>query len=187
MLRAIHEERSSEAHAVVEFWREAGLELWFTQNDVFDARFRSRFLALYERAAAGELDHWTTSPTGTLALLILLDQFPRNAFRGTPKVYATDAHARRIANVAVAWGQDLMIDRELRLFMYLPFGHSENLADQRRAHELVEHLGPAFTERAMKYTEIIERFGRFPHRNEILGRETTSDEELFLRNGGFSG
>jgi uncharacterized protein (DUF924 family) len=80
-----------------------------------------------------------------------------------------------------------MIDRELRLFMYLPFGHSENLADQRRAHELVEHLGPAFTERAMKYTEIIERFGRFPHRNEILGRETTSDEELFLRNGGFSG
>lgn len=187
MLRAIQDHGTSEAHAVVSFWKEAGMELWFAQDDTFDALFRRRFLSLYERAAAGELDHWITSPAGTLALILLLDQFPRNAFRGTPHAYATDAHARRIATVAVTWGQDLLVDRELRLFIYLPFGHSENLRDQERAGELVEHLGPTFLERAQKYTDIIARFGRFPHRNAILGRETTSDEELFLRNGGFSG
>ncbi len=187
MLRAILDHGALEAHALVEFWRDAGLELWFTKDDAFDARFRNRFLSLYGRAAAGELDRWITSPTGTLALILLLDQFPRNAFRGTPRAYATDALARRIATVAVTWGQDLLVDRELRLFIYLPFGHSENLRDQERAGEMVEHLGPSFLERAQKYTDIIARFGRFPHRNAILGRETTSDEELFLRNGGFSG
>ena len=187
MLRAVHEEGASEAHAIVAFWKDAGLELWFANDSEFDARFRSRFLDLYEQAAAGALDHWTTSPTGTLALILLLDQFPRNAFRGTPKVYATDAHARRVATVAVAWGQDLLVDRDLRLFIYLPFGHSEDIRDQERARELVEHLGPAFSERAQNYTNIIRYFGRFPHRNEILGRHTTSEEEQFLRDGGFSG
>lgn len=187
MLRLVTEESAIGAHDVVQFWKAAGPELWFAKDDDFDHRFRTRFLALYEEAAAGGLDHWTTTATGSLALILLLDQFPRNSFRGTPRMYATDAHARRIATLAAAWGQDLLVDRELRLFMYMPFGHSESMRDHDRGGELIEHLGPAFMERARKYTDIIQRFGRFPHRNSILGRETTSDEEEFLRGGGFSG
>lgn len=181
-------ETAPEALELIEFWHhEAGPGLWFNGPPEFDDRFRQRFLALYERAATGALDWWTATPAGSLALILLLDQFPRNAFRDTPRAYETDAHAHRIATLATAWGQDMLIDRELRLFMYLPFGHSERLADQERAGELVMHLGEQQAKRAGWYTEIIRRFGRFPHRNAILGRESTSDEELFLRNGGFSG
>lgn len=187
MLRTISEDGASEAHEVVAFWKEAGIELWFAQDDEFDARFRARFKALYERAIIGELDHWITSATGSLALILLLDQYPRNSFRGSPRTYATDAHARRIAWLATEMGQDMLVDRELRLFMYLPFGHSEDIRHQEKAAELVEHLGPEFARRAQNYVGIIRRFGRFPHRNAILNRPNTPEEELFLRNGGFSG
>ena len=172
---------------IVSFWKRAGIELWFANDPEFDRRFTATFLALHEEAARGDHDHWTETPEGSLALIILLDQFPRNAFRGTPRMYATDAHARRIAAWTVAWGQDLLIEPDLRLFVYLPFGHSEALSDQDRAIELVAHLGPSMAERAEKYRSIIRKFGRFPHRNAILGRETLTAEEEFLRNGGFSG
>jgi uncharacterized protein (DUF924 family) len=180
-------ETAPEALEVIAFWREAGRELWFAGTPAFDELFRERFLELYEEAADGELDGWTVTPAGSLALLILLDQFPRNAFRGTPKMYATDAHAHRIATLMTAWGQDMLIHRDIRMFCYMPFGHSERLADHERGHELIAHLGEPWTVRARRYTETIKRFGRFPHRNAILGRETTSDEEAFLRAGGFSG
>lgn len=172
---------------LVDFWREAGRDLWFNGNPEFDARFTRRFLALYERAANGELDGWTTTPAGSLALVLILDQFPRNAFRGTPKMYATDAHAQRIATLMTAWGQDMWIDRDVRVFCYMPFGHSERMSDHERGHELIAHLGEPWTVHARRYTETISRFGRFPHRNAILGRASTSAEEDFLRNGGFSG
>lgn len=181
-------ETALEAMQLIAFWRdEAGPELWFEGTPEFDRLFTNRFLALHEQAAAGELDWWTSTPSGSLALIILLDQFPRNAFRGTPRMYATDAHAHRIATLMTAWGQDMLVDRELRVFCYMPFGHSERLVDHERGHELIAHLGRPWTEHARRYTETISRFGRYPHRNAILGRASTSDEEAFLRAGGFSG
>ncbi len=187
MLVQFSSETPDEALRLIAFWRTAGRELWFAKDAAFDALFTESFIALYELAAKGQLDHWTSTARGSLALIILLDQFPRNAFRRTPKAYATDAHARRIAMLATGWGQDLMIDLDLRMFVYIPFGHSESLADHVRGGELLEHLGPPYTDHAKKYRAVIEQFGRFPHRNAILDRPSTSDEELFLRNGGFSG
>lgn len=187
MLAQFSSETPEEALRLIGFWREAGRELWFAKDATFDALFTESFVELYEQAAKGQLDHWTSTARGSLALIILLDQFPRNAFRDTPKAYATDAHARRIATLATGWGQDLMIEFDLRLFVYLPFGHSEQMADQQRAVELVTHLGPDQAERAGHYNEIIRTYGRFPHRNAILGRQSTPDEEQFLHNGGFSG
>ena len=187
MLAQFSNQTPEEALQLITFWRKAGRELWFAKDAAFDALFTESFIELYEQAAKGQLDHWTSTARGSLALIILLDQVPRNAFRGEPKAYATDAHARRIATLATGWGQDLMIDFDLRVFVYLPFGHSESLADHVRGGELLEHLGPPYADHAKKYRGIIETFGRFPHRNPILGRKATSDEEEFLRNGGFSG
>lgn len=187
MLAQFSNEPPEEALRLIAFWRKAGRELWFAKDAAFDALFTESFIELYELAAKGRLDHWTSTARGSLALIILLDQFPRNAFRGQARAYATDAHARRIATLATGWGQDLMIDLDLRVFMYLPFGHSESLADHERIGELVAHLGPPATEHAKTHAEVIRRFGRFPHRNAILGRDTTSAEEEFLRHGGFSG
>lgn len=187
MLVQFSSETPDEALRLVAFWRKAGRELWFAKDAAFDALFAESFIGLYELAAKGQLDHWTSTPRGSLALIILLDQFPRNAFRGQAKAYATDAHARRIATLATGWGQDLMIDLDLRVFVYMPFGHSESLADHVRGGELLEHMGSPYTDHARKYRAVIEQFGRFPHRNPILGREPTGAEEEFLRNGGFSG
>jgi uncharacterized protein (DUF924 family) len=187
MLAQFTNETPDEALRLIDFWRQAGRELWFAKDPAFDELFTESFMQLYEAAANGQLDYWTSTACGSLALIILLDQFPRNAFRGTPRAYATDAHARRIAMLATSWGHDLMIDLDLRVFVYMPFGHSESLADHKRGGELMEHMGPPYTDHAKKYLAVIERFGRYPHRNPILGRETTSDEEEFLRNGGFSG
>jgi len=123
----------AEAAAIVAFWREAGPELWFAKDAAFDERFRERFLALYEQAARGRLDGWRETADGAMALVILLDQFPRNAFRGTSRIYATGERARHIADLAIAAGHDIAFEPALRLFIYLPFGHSESLADQDRA------------------------------------------------------
>jgi len=187
MLAQFTEETPAEAQRLIAFWRKAGRELWFAKDEGFDALFTESFIELHEQAAKGQLDHWTSTARGSLALILLLDQFPRNAFRDTPRAYATDAHARRIATLATGWGQDLMIEFELRVFVYLPFGHSESIADHVRGGELLEHMGSPYTDHAQKYRGIIEEFGRFPHRNSILGRVATSEEEAFLRNGGFSG
>lgn len=176
-----------EAIAVVEFWREAGAAMWFAKDADFDRRFRERFLIAYEAAARGDLADWQATPDGVLALVILLDQFPRNAFRGTPRMYATDAMARKIAAVAIDAGHDRLAPPELQLFLYLPFGHSEDLADQERSVALSRRLGQPALSHAERHRDIIRRFGRFPHRNPILGRTMTNDEQRFLDHGGFAG
>ncbi|MCA1369966.1 DUF924 family protein [Bradyrhizobium sp. BRP14] len=176
-----------EAAAVIRFWREAGPTRWFAKEPEFDRAFRERFLAAHEAAARGELLNWTASPEKTLALLLLLDQFPRNAFRGTPRMYDTDALALGIARAAVDAGYDLQGPADLQLFFYLPFGHSENLADQERSVELAGRLGEPSLSHAKGHRDIIRRFGRFPHRNRILGRMMTEEEQRFLDEGGFAG
>lgn len=172
---------------IIAFWSEAGPELWFARDDGFDHRFRELFLQAHEMAARGELDHWQRTPGGALALILLLDQFPRNVFRGTPRMYANDAAALRVAEAAIATGRDRHIDADLRLFFYLPFAHSEVLAHQERSVALCRELGGDNLAHAEGHHDIIKRFGRFPHRNVILGRETTRDEQRFLDEGGFKG
>jgi uncharacterized protein (DUF924 family) len=176
-----------EALAVVDFWRKAGPDLWFAKDAAFDRSFRGRFLPLHEAATRGELAHWANSSSGALALLLLLNQFPRNAFRGTPRMYATDAPARAAASDAAATGHDREVDAALRLFFYLPFGHSEDLGDQERSVALAARLGEPTASRAEGHRAIVRRFGRFPHRNRILGRTTTAEEQKFLDDGGFAG
>jgi uncharacterized protein (DUF924 family) len=163
--REARRETPQQAKAVVDFWREAGPGLWFAKDADFDRRFRDRFLALHEVAASGALENWAATADGALALLILLDQFPRNAFRGTPRMYATDARARRIAAGAIAAGHDRAAAAELRVFLYLPFAHSENLGDQDRSVELCRALGADSLAHAEHHRGIVRRFGRFPHRN----------------------
>lgn len=176
-----------EAAAVIAFWREAGPTRWFAKEPEFDRAFRERFLAAHEAAARGELLNWTATPEKTLALILLLDQFSRNAFRGTPRMYDTDALALRIARAAVDTGYDLQGPADLQLFFYLPFGHSEDLADQKRSVELARRLGEPSLSHAKGHRDIVLRFGRFPHRNPILGRTMTADEQRFLDAGGFAG
>jgi uncharacterized protein (DUF924 family) len=172
---------------ILAFWRDAGPDRWYTRDDHFDADLRGRYLGLWQRAVAGELASWETSDDGALALVIVLDQFPRNMFRGTAKTYASDALARDVARRAIDRGVDTRIDPGLREFLYLPFMHSEELADQIRCVELLRQAGLAESAKwAEHHAEIIRRFGRFPHRNGILGRATTPDEQAFLDEGGFA-
>lgn len=175
------------AAEVISFWQEAGPGLWFAKEPAFDSRFRTRFLALHEAAARAELGTWRLTSTGALALILLLDQFPRNAFRGAPRMYATDSAARAMADAAIAAGHDRAARPDLRLFIYLPFGHSEDLAYQDRSVALVSALGEPSLSHAEHHREIIRRFGRFPHRNPILGRAMTPEEQRFLDEGGFAG
>ena len=168
-------------------WREAGQQRWFRKDPEFDRRFRDRFLKAHEAAASGQLDDWLDSAPGALALVLLLDQFPRNAFRGTPRVYATDPAARDAAARALATGFDQQVESELRNFCYLPFMHSERLADLDRCVELTQAVGGESQRYALHHREIVRRFGRFPHRNAVLGRASTEDEQRFLAGGGFSG
>jgi len=177
------------AEAVLAYWRDAGPSRWFGKDEAFDTDFRTRFLAQHERAAAGELDTWADTAEGRLALLILLDQFPRNAFRGTARMYATDAQARRLALEGIARGDDTQVDATLRRFMLLPLMHSEDLADQDLCVEKTAALGDGGdTHRfALHHRDIVQRFGRFPHRNAILGRASTPDELQFMAEGGFGG
>jgi uncharacterized protein (DUF924 family) len=178
---------TNQAGQVIGFWKQAGPDMWFAKDAEFDRQFREKFLALHDAAMRGELQHWEASANETLALLILLDQFPRNAFRDTPRMYASDGLARKIANAAIDKGFDREIPAELRLFMYLPFGHSEDLEDQERAVALVRGLGEPNLSHAMGHRDIIKRFGRFPHRNPILGRKMKPEEQEFLDEGGFAG
>jgi uncharacterized protein (DUF924 family) len=177
-----------EPAAVVAFWRDAGPKRWFEKDAGFDDDIRRRFLKLHEDAAAGLLSGWETSAEGALALLILLDQFPRNMFRGQARAFATDAHARAIAAGALVRGFDAQAPDGLRGFFYLPFEHSENPADQERAVAFYKASGDADGLKwAELHADIIRRFGRFPHRNKALGRATTPDEKAFLDDGGFAG
>jgi len=175
-----------QARAVVAFWQHAGPEMRFAKDPTFDRHFRDRFLDLHEYAAAGARDHWLSISEGALALVLLLDQFPRNAFRGTARMYATDPIARRIAGLAIAAGHERAVAADLALFFCLPFGHSERIADQDRSVALATSLGLPI-QPADRHRDIIRRFGRFPHRNAVLGRMPTPEEQAFLEGGGYAG
>jgi uncharacterized protein (DUF924 family) len=182
------------AKALLDFWfgppddpaREQHREIWFKANDEFDAALRREFLADYDAAAADAVRSWETSPEGALAVVLLLDQVPRNIFRGTPRAYVTDAAARATADRALEREFDQLVPPAWRLFFYMPFHHSESIADQRRSVALFNTL-PRNPDRrgslrryGYPYIEVIERFGRFPHRNGILGRQSTPEEIAFL-------
>jgi len=172
---------------VLAFWRAAGADKWFTKDAAFDAKIRAKFLATYDAAAAGALA-WDGDAEGALALVVVLDQFPRNMFRDSARAFAADPLARAVASRAIARGFDQEIAVAERSFFYLPFEHSEALADQERCVALNRASGDAD---ALKWAEvhadIIRRFGRFPHRNGVLGRTTTPEEQAFLDGGGFAG
>ena len=181
-----------EAHVapadILAFWRDAGPDRWYMPDDAFDAEVRRRYHDLWRKASAGELSSWEASDDGALALVIVLDQFPRNMFRGDIRTYASDALAREAAQRAVESGLDARIDPVLREFLYLPFMHSEYLADQLRCIELSRKAGLAESAKwAEHHADIIRRFGRFPHRNFLLGRASTPEEQAFLDEGGFTG
>ena len=176
------------AAEIVSFWSDAGPDRWFTKDAAFDDQIRERFLDTYEAAAAGKLSGWEHSAQDALALLILLDQFPRNMFRGDARTFATDPLARAVAAGAIVRGFDSQVPEDLRGFFYLPFEHSEDLADQERGIAFYKATGDADGLKwAEIHADIIRRFGRFPHRNAVLGRTTTPEEQKFLDDGGFSG
>jgi uncharacterized protein (DUF924 family) len=173
--------------SVIDFWQQAGPKRWFAKDDVFDATFRETFHATHLQAARRELEGWLDSAQGALALLILLDQYPRNAFRGTAHMFATDPLARLYAHRMVDAGLDQQVEPALRAFCYLPFEHSEEAADQQRSVVLNQQLDANTDRWAKEHARIIERFGRFPHRNDVLARATTDEEREFLKAGGFAG
>lgn len=189
----------SQPQEIIEFWfgkvdePEYGKprQVWFTKNSGFDSEVRSRFMADYQEAASGKLERWKDSALSCLALIIVLDQFPRNMFRDRPEAFATDAQALDVAKYAVACGFDRDLLPLQRWFLYLPFEHSENLEDQYQSINLFSTLkddpqSDSTIKYAYRHLEVIERFGRFPHRNRILGRETTAEESEFLQQPGSS-
>ena len=174
---------------VIRFWfQEHDRDDWFRGGEEFDQKIRDRFLEVYEQGAAGELEAWRDSPLGCVALCLVLDQFPRNLFRGDPRSFATDAAARAVCDHALAQGFDLdpALDDDRRLFLYLPLEHSEDIEDQRRCVDLFRERtnDEEYLKYAVWHLEIIERFGRFPHRNAILGRTSTVEEEEYLKQPG---
>ncbi len=188
MTTQFREPEAVDPRAVVSFWRAAGPCRWFKKSAHFDAEVGRRLGSLHYWAAAGMLDHLVKTADGALALIILLDQVPRNMFRGTARAFATDEHARDISRYALSRGLDRRVPKAMRGFFYLPFMHSEEESDQELCLALYEDLGDKNgLEYAKIHLDIIRRFGRFPHRNEALGRPTSSDEQQFLKQGGFAG
>jgi uncharacterized protein (DUF924 family) len=172
---------------VLDFWWQAGAAKWFAKDDKLDKRCRQIFLGTIEAASAGELDGWRDTPDGSLALVLLLDQFTRNVFRGSPDAFKADAKAIEIAEGALLKGFDRAFPREVRGFFYFPFEHSEDMAHQERAVDLFRVLGDReLYHYALIHMDVIRRFGRFPHRNAVLGRQTTAEEKAYLESGGFS-
>lgn len=168
---------------VLDFWFSDQMQpYWFAKSDDIDREITTRFAETYEAAQAGHLDAWSGQADTALALVITLDQFPRNIYRGSPRAFESDDLALRHAKAALAAGHDQMQAPDRRQFFYLPFMHSEDLADQTRAVELYEVLG---NENALHFArdhrDIVARFGRFPHRNAILGRDSTDEETEFLK------
>jgi uncharacterized protein (DUF924 family) len=174
----------AKAAEVLRFWFVEHAKEWFVKNRDFDAQIRSRFLSLHEAGAGGLLAHWADEARSCLALVIVLDQFPRNMFRGEARAFATDVQALAAARVILARGWNRAMTRDEQLFAYLPFEHSESLADQDLCCELMEDFDAELLRYALRHREIIARFGRFPHRNAILGRNSTPAELEFLRQPG---
>jgi uncharacterized protein (DUF924 family) len=177
---------------IIGYWRHAGPKQWFAAKRAFDEAIRLKFEPVHHAAARGQYDAWASTAEGALALLILLDQFPRNLYRRSGHAFATDPKARAVARAAIAEGFDRAVEPLLRPFFYLPFTHSEDIGDQDASVALSEALaretGDEHTaEWARIHRDIIVRFGRFPHRNPALGRKTTAEEQVFLDDGGFSG
>jgi uncharacterized protein (DUF924 family) len=175
---------------VLSFWlEEAGPSKWYAGGDAFDAEIRERFLPLWEEARDGKLDSWKSHPRKALALIIVLDQFPRNMFRGDARAFSTDRKAKSAACYALKQGWDERFPETARQFFYLPFMHSEALTDQDHSVRLYCQKMPDAREdnlvHAVAHREIIRRFGRFPYRNEALGRATTGAEKEFLESGGY--
>ena len=173
---------------ILDFWRNAGYERWFGRDDAFDASCRSQWLDAHHAAARRELEHWMDTPEGALALVILLDQIPRNVFRASGHAFATDSLARHYAARAIDRGDDRSVDPLLRVFLYMPFEHSESLDDQDRSVSLAATLegesGRVYLDYAQRHRDVIARFGRFPHRNHALGRTSTPEEQAWLDSGG---
>lgn len=173
---------------VVAFWREAGLKKWFARDEAFDDECRRGFHSSWEKAGRGELSEWEKSAAGALALILLLDQMPRNMFRGDPKTWSTDPQALAVAERALDKGFDMKVDPALRPFVYLPFEHAEDRKAQQRSLKLFAILG---AEEQMRYArhhhDVVMKFGRFPHRNAVLGRESTPEELAFLEEDDFRG
>ncbi|WP_309092119.1 DUF924 family protein [Phenylobacterium sp.] len=175
-------------HDILGFWRQAGPAKWFARNAAFDEAIRLKFEPTHHAAARGEYDAWAGTPEGALALVILLDQFPRNLYRGSGHAFATDGKARAVAKAAVARGWHREVEPGLAQFFVLPFEHSEDLADQDQGLAVARELGDAEVIKWVEiHRDIIVRFGRFPHRNPMLGRITTPAEQAFLDDGGFAG
>lgn len=173
---------------VLDFWFGREVKpLWFKKSSEFDREIEQRFVDTYYQAAAGELSNWRDRPRDCLALIIVLDQFPRNIFRNTPRAFATDERAVELTKYGLDrnYQQDLSIDE--RAFLFMPLMHSENKQDQQQCVELFSKLGKENSFKfAIKHREVIDRFGRFPHRNQILGRESTPEEKEFLTQPGSS-
>jgi uncharacterized protein (DUF924 family) len=177
---------------IVAFWKAAGPERWFAKDAAFDAALRRRFEPAHLVAAAGGLAVSAESPDAAMALVLLLDQVPRNIYRGTAHAYATDPLARDVANRALALRIDMLSEPRLRVFFYIPFQHSEDRRDQARSLRLFaayhrEYPEDSWLRYARHHARLIQRFGRFPHRNRMLGRVTTQDEQDYLDNDGFTG
>ena len=166
---------------IISFWLNAGKDKWFSQDEQFGALIRENFLTLWRAALAGRLKHWLESDEGLLALTIILDQFPRYMFRDDPRAYCSDKDARKTAQLALENHTDQRIAPELRGFLYMPFEHSEEIADQEKSIELFTALkNEIMLQSAEIHCDIIKKFGRFPHRNKIVGRKTKPDEQMFL-------
>ncbi len=176
------------SEAVLAFWFAVETKpKWFKGGAAFDEEVRARLEPLFERAVKGELDGWAAETKGLLALVILFDQVPRNIHRGSPRAFATDPQALALARLAVDQGRDQGLSVDERLFLYLPFEHAEHLADQERSVALFRALGHAeYLDYAIRHKDVIERFGRFPHRNAILGRPSMAAELAFLEEPGSS-
>lgn len=176
---------TAEPSAVLDFWfTPEAQRFWFERSEAFDAAVTERLLPLWQPAREGRIDGWTATPDGTVALLVLLDQVPRNCFRNSPLAFSTDAKARGVARQAVDRGFDKALPTERRLFVYMPFEHSEDLGTQVLSMVLFHSLHDGDAEKmkwAARHEEIIRRFGRFPHRNACLGRVSTAEEIAFLR------
>jgi len=173
---------------ILHFWFEdLDPKDWWRKDDALDARIAARFADIYRELQGGVPGAWLETPEGFLAAILVLDQFPRNMFRDTRQAFATDAQALKLAKRAIAQGMDAGLPPEKRAFIYLPFQHSEDSADQARSVELFTELGQALNlDFAVRHKAVIDRFGRFPHRNAILGRKSSDEEIAFLKQPGSS-
>jgi uncharacterized protein (DUF924 family) len=178
------------ARAIIEFWvDEVGPKGWYQGTDALDQSIRDKFMEDWEAAKAGTYDGWARCPEKSLALLILLDQFPRNMFRDDPRAFSTDKKAREVANLAIEQGFDKRTDEPQRQFYYLPLMHSECLQHQERCVRLIKDRMPEYGDsnllHAKVHREVIRKFGRFPYRNDVLGRTNTPPEQAFIKDGGY--